>query len=159
LSLAFDRKISKELWVNFKAASVLYGESANSFRFNSGVSFNELSSGLVIRRGYGGNWIGIYGGYYGKLSRSLSLRIDGEWSDFSITSFDLEDNDNSSALSLRTGINLRFNRRVSIDGELQSLSQSIEWRNIADVIPFAGNDRELRVFVKLNLWFFKGPGY
>ena len=159
LSLAFDRKVSNDLWLNIKTASVLYGEGVNSFRFNGGFTFNKVSSGLVIRRGYGGNWTGIYGGYYGKISRKLSLRVDGEWSDFSITSFDLDDNDNSTAISLRTGINLRFNRRVSIDGELQSLSQSIEWRNIADVIPFAGNDRELRVFFKLNLWFFKGEGY
>ena len=159
LSLALDRKVSKNLWLNIKAASVLYGEGINSFRFNGGISLNKISSGLVIRRGYGGNWTGIYGRYYGKLSKKLSLRFDGEWSDFSITSFDLDDNDNSTALSLRTGFNLRFNRRVSIDGELQSLSQSIEWRNIGDVIPFAGNDREFRVFVKLNLWFFKGAGY
>ena len=159
LSLALDRKVSNNLWINIKAASVLYGDGVNSFRFNGGFSLNKISSGLVIRRGYGGNWTGIYGGYYGKLSGNLSLRVDGEWSDFSITSFDLDDNDNSNAFSLRTGINLRFNRRISIDGELQSLSQSIEWRNIGDVIPFAGNDREFRVFLKLNLWFFKGAGY
>jgi len=159
LSLAIDRKVSRDLWLNFKAASVMYGGGVNSFRFNGGFSFNKISSGLVIRRGYAGDWTGIYGGYYGKLFRKLSLRVDGEWSDFSITSFDLDDNDNSTAISLRTGFNFRFNRRVSVDGELQSLSQSIEWRNIGDVIPFAGNDRELRVFFKLNLWFFKGEGY
>lgn len=159
LSLAFDRKVAGNLWLNIKAATVLYGEGVNSFRFNSGITLSKISSGLVIRRGYGGNWTGIYGGYYGKLSRNLSLRVDGEWSDFSITSFDLDDNDNSTAFSLRTGFNLRFSRRVSIDGELQSLSQSIEWRNIGNIIPFAGNDRELRVFLKLNLWFFKGADY
>ena len=165
LSVSFDKKTVENLWLNFKIAYVNYGKSdegerSNSLRINGGFRFKSLSSGLIFRNGYGGDWLGINAGYYGKVIRSVSLRIDGDWSMFSLTSFDLVDNrDESSAFSLRTGINWRFNRHVSLDAELQSLSQSIEWANISDTVLFAGNDNEFRAFLKLNIWFWKGKGY
>ena len=165
LSVSFDKKTAENLWLNFKIAYVNYGKSdkgerSNSLRINGGFRFKSFSSGLIFRNGYGGDWLGINAGYYGKVIRSVSLRIDGDWSMFSLTSFDLVDNrDESSAFSLRTGINWRFNRHISLDAELQSLSQSIEWANISDTILFAGNDNEFRAFLKLNIWFWKGKGY
>ena len=165
LSIAFDKKTAGKFWLNSKIAIVNYGnsaegKSANSLRINSGFTFNSLSSGLLFRNGYGGEWFGLSAAYYGQPIPSLSLRIDGEWSVFSLTSYDLgEDKDESSAFSLRTGINWRFNRHVSLDAELQSLSQSIEWANISNTILFAGNDNEFRAFLKLNVWFWKKKGY
>ena len=165
LSVSLDKKTAENLWLNFKIAFVNYGksdegESSNSLRINSGFKFKSVTSGLILRNGYGGDWLGINAGYYGKVMRSISLRIDGDWSMFSLTSFDLRENkDESSAFSLRTGINWRFNRHVSLDAELQSLSQSIEWANISDIVLFAGNDNEFRGFLKLNIWFWKGKGY
>ena len=115
---------------------------------------------MIFRNGYGGDWLGLNAGYYGQVMQSLSLRIDGEWSMFSLTSYDLgNDKDESIAFSLRTGINWRFNRHVSLDAEIQSLSQSIEWANISNTVLFAGNDNEFRAFLKLNIWFWKGKGY
>ena len=165
LSVSLDKKTAENLWLNFKTAYVNYGKSdedksSNSLRINGGFRFKSFSSGLIFRNGYGGDWLGINAGYYGKVMRYVSLRIDGEWSMFSLTSFDLVNNkDESSAFSLRTGINWRFNRHVSLDAELQSLSQSIEWANINDTILFAGNDNEFRAFLKLNIWFWKGKRY
>ena len=165
LSIAFDKKTAGNLWLNTKIALVDYGKSAegksaNSFRLNSGFKFKNISSGLLFRNGYGGDWFGLHAAYYGKVIQSLSLRIDGEWSIFSLTSYDLgEEKDESSAFSLRTGINWRFNRHVSLDAELQSLSQSIEWANISNTVLFAGNDNEFRAFLKLNVWFWKKKGY
>ena len=121
---------------------------------------NGLTTGLSVRSGYGGDWFGVYGGYYGKITQSISLRLDGEWSAFSLTSFDLlDDSDESSAFGVRAGGNWKINRHISVDAEIQTLAQSIEWANIADFIPFAGNDRELRAFAKVNFWIFKGKGY
>ena len=164
-SVSFDKKTAENLWLNSKIAFVIYGtssetERANSLRINSGFKFKSFSSGLIFRNGYGGDWLGLNAGYYGQVMQSLSLRIDGEWSMFSLTSYDLgNDKDESIAFSLRTGINWRFNRHVSLDAELQSLSQSIEWANISNTVLFAGNDNEFRVFLKLNIWFWKGKGY
>ena len=165
LSVSFDKKTAENLWLNSKIAFVIYGtssesEGANSLRINSGFKFKSFSSGLIFRNGYGGDWLGLNAGYYGQVMQSLSLRIDGEWSMFSLTSYDLgNDKDESIAFSLRTGINWRFNRHVSLDAEIQSLSQSIEWANISNTVLFAGNDNEFRVFLKLNIWFWKGKGY
>lgn len=165
LSVSLDKNAAENLWLNIKIAIVNYGKSddgksSNSLRINGGFKFKSLSSGLIFRNGYGGDWLGLNTGYYGKLNSSLSLRIDGEWSMFSLTSFDLgADKDESSAFGLRTGINWRFNRHVSLDAELQSLSQSIEWANISNTVLFAGNDNEFRAFLKLNIWFWKGKGY
>ncbi|MCH7954963.1 MAG: hypothetical protein IIC40_04385 [Candidatus Marinimicrobia bacterium] len=165
LSVSFDKKTAENLWLNSKIAFVIYGtssesEGANSLRINSGFKFKSFSSGLIFRNGYGGDWLGLNAGYYGQVMQSLSLRIDGEWSMFSLTSYDLgNDKDESIAFSLRTGINWRFNRHVSLDAELQSLSQSIEWANISNTVLFAGNDNEFRAFLKLNIWFWKGKGY
>ena len=165
LSVSFDKKTAENLWLNSKIAFVIYGtssetERANSLRINSGFKFKSFSSGLIFRNGYGGDWLGLNAGYYGQVMQSLSLRIDGEWSMFSLTSYDLgNDKDESIAFSLRTGINWRFNRHVSLDAEIQSLSQSIEWANISNTVLFAGNDNEFRVFLKLNIWFWKGKGY
>ena len=165
LSVSFDKKTAENLWLNSKIAFVIYGtssesEGANSLRINSGFKFKSFSSGLIFRNGYGGDWLGLNAGYYGQVMQSLSLRIDGEWSMFSLTSYDLgNDKDESIAFSLRTGINWRFNRHVSLDAEIQSLSQSIEWANISNTVLFAGNDNEFRAFLKLNIWFWKGKGY
>ena len=165
LSVSFDKKTAENLWLNSKIAFVIYGtssesEGANSLRINSGFKFKSFSSGLIFRNGYGGDWLGLNAGYYGLVMQSLSLRIDGEWSMFSLTSYDLgNDKDESIAFSLRTGINWRFNRHVSLDAEIQSLSQSIEWANISNTVLFAGNDNEFRAFLKLNIWFWKGKGY
>ena len=165
LSVSFDKKTAENLWLNSKIAFVIYGtssesEGANSLRINSGFKFKSFSSGLIFRNGYGGDWLGLNAGYYGQVMQSLSLRIDGEWSMFSLTSYDLgNDKDESIAFSLRTGINWRFNRNVSLDAEIQSLSQSIEWANISNTVLFAGNDNEFRAFLKLNIWFWKGKGY
>lgn len=166
LSLALDKRISEEFWYNGKIAVVQYGapsyggESSRSLRFNTGISLNGLTAGLTVRNGYGGDWIGVYGGYYGKITKTISLRLDGEWSAFSLTSFDLlDDSDESSAFGVRTGGNWKINRHISVDAEIQTLAQSIEWANIADFIPFAGNDREFRAFAKVNFWIFKGKGY
>ncbi len=162
LSVSFDKKTAENLWLNTKIAFVNYGksdggESSNSLRINGGFKFKSFSSGLIFRNGYGGDWLGINAGYYGNVMKSVSLRIDGDWSLFSLTSYDLgDDKDESSAFSLRTGLNWRVNRRVSLDAELQTLSQSIEWANISNTVLFTGNDNEFRAFLKLNLWFFKG---
>lgn len=165
VSITFDKRTGGNFWLNTKIALVNYGnstegKSANSLRINSGFTFNSLSSGLLFRNGYGGDWLGLSAAYYGQPIPTLSLRIDGEWSVFSLTSYDLgEEKDESSAFSLRTGINWRFNRHVSLDAELQSLSQSIEWANISNTVLFAGNDNEFRAFLKLNVWFWKKKGY